>query len=103
MHIVDDEAFIEIIQMFHAHADIPSRQTVSRDIKAVFDIAQAHVKVFLAETLGRKHGLFDGWSSPNVLSVLGFAITYLSKDDEMCSVVLDCIRYVLVSITILRY
>lgn len=93
MLIVDDDAFVEILQMLNAHVAIPSRQTVARDIKAVFEISQKHVKKYLAQLVSRIHGLLDGWSSPNVISVLGFAITFLNKDDEMFSIVLDCIRY----------
>jgi hypothetical protein len=82
--------------MLNANVAIPSRWTVSRDIKAVFEIAQAHVKKFLAAIPGRKHSMLDGWSSPNVISILGYAITFLNKDDEMESIVLDCIRFVAV-------
>jgi hypothetical protein len=95
MIIVEDDAFVQILQMLNANVAIPSRVTVSRDIQAVFDIAQAHVKKYLLSTVGRKHAMLDGWSSPNVLSVLGFAITFLDKNNEMASIVLDCIRSVL--------
>lgn len=42
MIIVDDEPFQKMLRMLHANVAIPSRQTLSRDIKAVFKIAQAH-------------------------------------------------------------
>lgn len=91
MLIVDDEPFQKMLRMLHAHVAIPSRHTVSRDIKAVFKISQAHVIKFLADTPGRKHKMLDGWSSPNVLSILGSVITFL-RGDEMQTIVLDCYR-----------
>lgn len=96
MMIVEDKAYVKTLQMMNANVTIPGRKTVSRDIKAVYKISKVHVKRIIAEALGRMHEMMDGWSSPNVLSILGVATTFM-KDNEMITIVLDCIKYVLPS------
>lgn len=93
MMIVEDKAYIKMMKMMNANVVIPGRKLVSRDIKAVYKISKAHVKRIIAATPGRLHEMMDGWSSPNVLSVLGVAATFM-KDNEMITIVLDCLRYV---------
>lgn len=101
MLIVKDEAYVEQLRMFNQGVAIPSDTTVSRDIRRVFGIAKAHVKAYLAQVPGKKHQTMDGWSSPNVLSVLGNSLTFL-VDDEIKTITLDCYRYVyLLSLCIL--
>ncbi|KAJ3963625.1 hypothetical protein EV361DRAFT_784979, partial [Lentinula raphanica] len=65
MLIVEDDAFLKMMQMMHATVAIPSAATLSRDIQRVFDISKKHIQKVLAETPGRKHIILDGWSSPN--------------------------------------
>lgn len=89
MLIVKDEAYVEQLKMFNQGVQIPSDTTVSRDIKCVFQVAQTHVKEFLAQIPGKKHQSMDGWSSPNVISVLSNTITFL-QGDKVKTITLDC-------------
>lgn len=91
MLIVKDEAYVEQLKMFNQGVLIPSDTTFSRDIKCVFQVVQAHVKEFLAQIPGKKHQSLDGWSSPNVISILGNTITFLQGDD-IKTITLDCFR-----------
>lgn len=93
MVIVKDEAYVEQLRMFNQGAVIPSDTTVSRDIKRVFDIVKAHVKDYITQVPGKKHQTMDGWSSPNVLSILGSTLTFL-VDEEIKTITLDCYRCV---------
>ncbi|KAJ3833015.1 hypothetical protein F5878DRAFT_547296, partial [Lentinula raphanica] len=93
MLIVEDEAFLKMMKMMHAHAAVPSAVTLARDIQRVYDILKKEVKKILAKTLGRKHIILDGWSSPNVLSILGVDIIFI-KDGKIVNITLDCVRWV---------
>lgn len=93
MVIVKDEAYVEQLKMFNQGVVIPSDTTVSRDIKRVFDVAKTYVKEYIAQVPGKKHQTMDGWSSPNVLSVLGNTLTFL-VGDEIKTITLDCYRCV---------
>lgn len=91
MVIVEDEAYIEQLRMFNQGVAIPSDTTVSRDIKRVYNLAKAHVKQFIGNLPGKKHQLMDGWSSPNVISILGNCVVLL-VGDEIKTIVLDVYR-----------
>jgi hypothetical protein len=93
MKIVEDPPWIDMLKMMNANVVIPGRKTVARDIKNVFEIAQKHVMKELASAIGRKHLQLDGWSSPNVMSILGICVTYLHRNEIRC-MVLDCYRCV---------
>lgn len=99
MSIVEDKPLQKILRMLHASVSIPSARTVTRDIMRVFDFSKAHVIKTLAAAPGRKHTMLDGWSSPNVLSVLGIMVTYFDGE-KMVTTTLDCVRYVLLFIII---
>jgi len=94
MIIVEDEPFMNILRMLNANVAIPGRKAVSRDIKAVYKIAKEFVIEFLSKQRGLKHEILDGWSAPNVISILGALISFLKDDDEIYTIVLDCYRYV---------
>lgn len=91
MLIVKDEPYVEQLKMFNQGVAIPSDTTVSRDIWRIYELSKVHVKEFLAQVPGKKHLSMDGWSSPNILSILGVTVTYLHSD-EVKTVTLDCYR-----------
>lgn len=88
MLIVEDEAYVEQLKMFNQGVVIPSDTTVRRDIQRVYDVAKVHVKQLIAAAPGKKHQLLDGWSSPNVISILGNCLV-LMIGSEMKTIVLD--------------
>ncbi|THU95120.1 hypothetical protein K435DRAFT_798347 [Dendrothele bispora CBS 962.96] len=89
--MVEDDAYQEILTMFHAAVDIKSAVTLSRDLKDVFNITHAVVKSKLRDIPGRKHISLDGWSSPNIMSVLGILVSYVEKG-EIKTLTLDTVR-----------
>lgn len=91
MVIVEDEAFVKIITMLNSNVNIPSHQTVARDIQRVYSISKKAVKQVIAEASGCTHEMLDGWSSPNVLSILGLTTTFM-HNEEMKTIVLDCYK-----------
>ncbi|KAJ3965670.1 hypothetical protein EV361DRAFT_810312, partial [Lentinula raphanica] len=91
MLIVEDEAFLKMMKMMHAHVVVPSAVTLARDIQRVYDISKKQVQKVLAMTPGRKHIILDGWSSPNVMSILGVDTTFV-KDGKIVNITLDCVR-----------
>lgn len=99
MLIVEDEAYVEQLKMFNQGVIIPSDTTVRRDIQRVYDVAKVHVKQLIAEAPGKKHQLLDGWSSPNVISILGNCLV-LMIGGEMKTIVLDVYKYGYLSLSL---
>ncbi|THU94624.1 hypothetical protein K435DRAFT_668101 [Dendrothele bispora CBS 962.96] len=93
MNLTKDDAYQDILRMFHAGVEIMSNQTATRDILDVFKITQAIVKKKLQNIPTRKHLALDGWSSPNVMSILGIILTYV-EDGQVKTLTLDAVRYV---------
>ncbi|KAI1784378.1 hypothetical protein LXA43DRAFT_875347, partial [Ganoderma leucocontextum] len=70
--IVEDPEFKELLRMLYVRVEIPSRVTVSCDLKDIFQDSRAWVKGKLQVCLpGKIHICLDGWTSPNVISFLG--------------------------------
>lgn len=113
--IVEDPEIQEILRMLYSKVHIPSRYTVSRDVKvlhremqlaliellAVSSLSFRRSTVFLVELYlhslfqslpCRLHICVDGWTSPNVLSFLGITVHW-HWDGEIRHVILDFIRY----------
>ncbi|KAJ3715828.1 hypothetical protein C8R42DRAFT_589704 [Lentinula raphanica] len=90
MLIMEDEAFLKIMKMMHAHVAIPSAVTLACDIQRVYNISKKQVQKVLAESPGWKHIILNEWSSPNVLSILGVDMTFI-KDGKIVNITLDCV------------
>ncbi|RDX39813.1 hypothetical protein OH76DRAFT_1300906, partial [Lentinus brumalis] len=76
--IVEDKEFQEILQMLYPKVRLPSRFTVSRDIRQICDVTKDSVIAMfqlmhmrLQALPGKVHICVDGWTSPNVFSYLG--------------------------------
>ncbi|KAI1784601.1 hypothetical protein LXA43DRAFT_873262, partial [Ganoderma leucocontextum] len=75
--IVKDPEFKELLRMLYGCVEIPSRVTVSYDMKAIFDDSRGRVMQKLQVCLSisdpstKIHICIDGWTSPNVISFLG--------------------------------
>ncbi|THU92363.1 hypothetical protein K435DRAFT_585079, partial [Dendrothele bispora CBS 962.96] len=74
MKIIEDDVYQDILKMFNASIDITSARTASRDIQHVFNITKDVVKKKFQDVPTRKHVALDGWSSPNVMSLLGVVV-----------------------------
>jgi len=47
MSIVSDPEFLDIIKMLNPQAEVPSRNTVTQDIKTMYSMAKANLKIIL--------------------------------------------------------
>ncbi len=79
--------------MLYGKVDIPSAVTASRDVKEVFYFAKDVVARYLQGQRSAIHVMFDGWTSPNVISFLGVVVCFEEKG-ELQSLLLDYVRYV---------
>ncbi|THH15466.1 hypothetical protein EUX98_g9461 [Antrodiella citrinella] len=89
--IVHDAELIQLFRMLHSKVEIPSAQTVSRDIREIFSLSREYVAKQLQDFPGRLHLGIDGWTSPNVLSFLGITVHYV-VDAEMRTFILDFVK-----------
>ncbi|TDL14852.1 hypothetical protein BD410DRAFT_699758, partial [Rickenella mellea] len=76
--IVEDPELIQLFQMLYLKVEIPSRMTVSRDVREVYEITKQSIVQMLAVRscayCGFLHLCIDGWTSPNVISFLGITV-----------------------------
>lgn len=89
--IVEDDELKAIFRMLDGSVDIPSRITVSRDVREIFGMARKQVGKILREYPGRLHLALDGWTSPNVYSFLGVTV-HRVVNGKMSQFILDFIR-----------
>ncbi|PIL29554.1 hypothetical protein GSI_08362 [Ganoderma sinense ZZ0214-1] len=83
--------FRELLRMLYARVEIPSRVTVSRDVKDIFEDSRARVKAKLQALPGKIHICMDGWMSPNVISFLGVT-AHWHENGSIQHVILDFIK-----------
>ena len=63
--IVEDRGFCKLIKMGRLYHYIPSKETVSRDVKHVFAICRQRIAKMLQEYEGSLSFATDAWTSPN--------------------------------------
>ncbi len=91
--IVEDEELRAIFRMLDGNVDIPSRTTISRDVREIFAMARVQVGKKLRDYPGRLHLGLDGWTSPNVYSFLGVTV-HRVVNGKMAQFILDFIKSV---------
>jgi hypothetical protein len=86
----------------------PSRYTVSRDVKEIFQMSRIKVanilKVWIVPSRllllrltrpqaypGKLHLCADGWTSPNVISFIGITVHWASEG-QIVSLILDFVK-----------
>lgn len=107
--LVKDWPLVKTWQMMNAQIKVPSDDSVSRDVQRVYQWARPRIKelikvlstlYFLLMPLlklpcqaipNRIHLVWDGWTSPNVISVLGLNIVFWDKD-QLKVIALDVIK-----------
>ncbi|PIL27248.1 hypothetical protein GSI_10392 [Ganoderma sinense ZZ0214-1] len=89
--IVEDLEFCELLHMLYARVEIPSRVTISRDLKDIFEDSCARVKTKLQSVPGKIHICMDGWTSPNVISYLGVT-AHWHEQGQIQHIILDFIK-----------
>ncbi|TDL16105.1 hypothetical protein BD410DRAFT_731741, partial [Rickenella mellea] len=97
--IAEDPELQHLFMMLYGKVDIPSRFTVSRDIKEIFimtkEALSERFKVCYHYTSTSRlfHAGIDGWTSPNTISILGITLQYFDQGKTM-SFILDFVVYV---------
>lgn len=107
--IVEDAELVEIFKDLNNKVEVPSRFTVSRDVKEMFEMSRKQVATMLkvrvhvfssGHTLtysqaypGKMHLCADGWTSPNVISFVGLTIHW-AGEGQVRSTILDYVRCV---------
>ncbi|TFK81287.1 hypothetical protein K466DRAFT_502393, partial [Polyporus arcularius HHB13444] len=94
--IVEDQEFQAILQMLYPKVRLPSRFTVSRDIRMACDVTKDAViqmfKVCALLQFGSKvHICVDGWTSPNVFTYLGVT-AHWHHNGEIRHIILEFLR-----------
>lgn len=79
--IIQDQELMQMLRMLYAKVEVPSPNTVSRDVREVFALSRKQVAKILQEYPGRLHICLDGWTSPNVYSFLGLTVHRVVNGD----------------------
>nr|GAT60693.1 predicted protein [Mycena chlorophos] len=88
---VTDEELVETFRTLQPNVHVPSNDTIGRDIKLILELSIPAVKDFLRNHVGVLHAMLDGWTSPNVLSMVGLIIQLVDDENELKSFLLDMI------------
>jgi hypothetical protein len=107
--IVEDDELIDIFMDLNNKVEVPSRSTVSRDVKEIFHISHAHVASMLQVCHvhhyhhfltkhpqaypDKVHICLDGWTSPQVIAFIGTMVHWV-VNSCMQSLILDFIKWV---------
>ncbi|KAF7296800.1 Dimer-Tnp-hAT domain-containing protein [Mycena indigotica] len=87
---VKDAELVAAFRTLQPNVHVPCNDTVARDIKIVFDLTKPVVKGLFAKHDGALHAMLDGWTSPNVLSMVGLVIQFV-VDNDIRTFLLDMI------------
>ncbi|KAL1733408.1 hypothetical protein EV714DRAFT_204697, partial [Schizophyllum commune] len=87
--LVEDEGFKTLMKTGRPEYYLPSRTTVSRDVKRVFARSRARVAQFLQQAYdGDLSFQTDMWTSPNHIPYMGTTVTFEHKGEPV-TIVLD--------------
>jgi len=108
--IVEDEELIDIFIDLNNKVEVPSRSTVSRDVKEIFHISWVKVseilQVYLLTTMslvanssnwqahpGKLHICLDGWTALQVIAFIGITVHWVING-HLQLIILDFIKWV---------
>ncbi|KAJ7208513.1 hypothetical protein GGX14DRAFT_318056, partial [Mycena pura] len=87
---VTDEELVAAFRTLQPNVHVPSNNTIGRDIKRIHALTKPEVKKLLTNHDGGIHAMLDGWTAPNVLSIVGLVVQIVEKN-ELKSFLLDMI------------
>jgi hypothetical protein len=96
--IVEDEGFVRLMKTGWPHIKIPSKSTVARDVRTIFQKAKELVTKYLGDNEGWAHISTDAWRSPNNRAFIALVV-HIEVDREMKKFLLDFIEVPFVSDT----
>ncbi|KAH9009543.1 hypothetical protein EDB84DRAFT_1571153 [Lactarius hengduanensis] len=85
--------FLAIVKLLNPQAVVPSRNTVTQDIKIMYSLAKVNLKSILQKTKGAVHIALDVWTDINMTAWLDITL-YMVQEDGYRKVPLDFIRWV---------
>ncbi|KAL1659079.1 hypothetical protein GGG16DRAFT_35762, partial [Schizophyllum commune] len=89
--LVEDDGFKTLMKTGRPEYYIPSRSTVSRDVKRVFARTRTRVARLLQEHDGDLSFVTDMWTSPNHVPYMGTTVT-LEHNGAIITLVLDVVQ-----------
>ncbi|KAF4611964.1 hypothetical protein D9613_004308 [Agrocybe pediades] len=89
--IVEDKELLDIFQALNTNCVTPSRHTVSRDVREIYELSKERVGDILRAYPGKLHICADGWTSPNVVAFIGTTVHWI-LDGKIVSAILDFIK-----------
>ncbi|KAL1724844.1 hypothetical protein EV714DRAFT_288218 [Schizophyllum commune] len=94
--LVEDDGFKTLMKTGRPEYYIPSRSTVSRDVKRVFARTRTRVAQLLQDYDGDLSFVTDMWTSPNHIPYMGTTVT-LEHNSTIITLVLDVVQVAKVS------
>jgi hypothetical protein len=90
-NIINDRELRDLLTTGWPNIELPSNNTIFRDIKASFEKCQDRITKLLQEHPGRLHFATDAWTSPNHHAFVAWTV-HLEYEGEMLSFLLDIIE-----------
>ncbi len=81
--IVEDRGFRKLMKTGRPGYHLPSKETVSRDVKQVFAKCRQRIATMLQEYEGLLNFATDAWTSPNHKSYVATTVHFESKGDPI--------------------
>jgi hypothetical protein len=91
VNIVNDRELCDLLTAGRPSINLPSNDTISKDIDAAFKKCRDHIAKLLQEHPGRLHFATDAWTSPNHCAFLAWTV-HLEYEGEMLSFLLDIVE-----------
>jgi len=90
-NIIKDCELRELLTAGHPHIELPSPDTISRDIKASFNKCRERIATLLCDHPGRVHFATDAWTSPNHRAFVAWTV-HLEYEGTMLMFLLNIIE-----------
>ena len=90
-NIINDRELRDLLTAGRPNIELPSNNTIFRDIKASFEKCRNRIAKLLQEHPGRLHFATDAWTSPNHRAFVAWTV-HLEYEGEMLSFLLDIIE-----------
>jgi len=87
-NIINDRELRALLTAGRPNIELPSNNTIFRDVKASFEKCRDRIAKLLQEHPGRLHFATDAWTSPNHRAFVAWTV-HLEYEGEMLSFLLD--------------
>jgi hypothetical protein len=91
LNVINDRALRDLLTAGRPSIDLPSDDTISRDIKTSFEKCWVRIAKLLQDHPGCIHFAMDAWTSPNHRAFVVWTV-HLEYEGDMLSFLLDIIE-----------